>query len=382
MVAGLLVSVSASASAQLSAGVWWVYGYTHDSDFSSPAFSDTLDAETGGNFSDPAMVLYADDDGSHGPWRFSAEARLGQGSFTDPRNNTSGDFVGLHKAWIGHDFSDNLSLKVGKHQVPFGWKTANFWPGDLLQGGYGDQMDLGFKLSGQASAFQYDLAYYHQDDWGENSTDTMDDNAHWGASDTWRKIKTGVVNADWKPDQANTLGVSWQSGRMQDLYPLQDQNSASPGVQRNIENSNDEGRHDALDLHYLYEGEQFTGKYRFIRARRDFEGMDAFLNAPTGPGGISHGQPADNEVKTDRHVAHLGWQQGAWHYVLEASTATTDTEGNTADRIQAFAPGVRYNYGPGWIYLEYLSQNGDIGRNGDIYEADFRSVYVAFDFYF
>jgi hypothetical protein len=158
---------------------------------------------------------------------------------------------------------------------------------------------------------------------------------------------------------------------MQDLVPLMNNDPAA---------SNDDGRHDALDLHYLYEGERFTGKYRYIHARRDFSGMDAFLNSSAPP--RSHSTPADNEVETARHVAHLGWQQGAWHYVLEASTATTDTDGNTADRIQALAPGVRYNYGPGWIYLEYLSQDGDIGRNGDIYEADFRSVYVAFDFYF
>lgn len=362
--------LSAPANAQWSAGVWWVYGYISESDFTSASFSDDLDTETGGGFSDPAMVLYADDDGSHGSWRFSAEARFGRGSFTDARNNASGDFVGVHKAWLGYDFNENLELKVGKHQVPFGWKTVNFWPGDLLQAGYGDQMDTGLKLSGQQGPFAWDLAYYHQDDWGENSTDTMDDNGHWGASDTWRKIKTGVVNLDWNPDSANTLGVSGQSGRMQDLVPL----ASNPAA------STDNGRHNALDLHYLYEGERFTGKYRYIRARRDFSDMDAFLNAPAGD--ISHGRPAANDVETERHVAHLGWKHNRWHYVLEASRADTDTDNNPADPIRALAPGVRYNYGPGWIYLEYLSQNGDIDRNGDVSEADFRSVYMAFDFYF
>lgn len=366
LMVGLLAPVSVPADPQLSAGVWWVYGYITESDFSSPSnFSEALDNTTGGNFSDPALVFYADDDGSHSPWGYSAELRMGRGSFTDPTNNSSGGTVVMHKAWIDYQFNDNLNLKVGKNQVPFGWKTDNFWPGDLLQGGYGDQMDPGLKLSGRSGAFAYDLGYYHQDDWGETSTDTVDDGGHWGSSGTYRKIKTGVVNADWKPDDVNTLGVSWQNGRMQDLVPVANTNPAG---------SNDNGRHDALDLHYMYEGQQFTGKYRYIRARRDFNGMDAFLN--------SGSEPADAEVKTDRHVAHLGWKQDRWHYVLEASTATTDTDGNTADRVHAWAPGVRYNYGPGWIYLEYLAQDGDIDRNGDIYEDDFRSVYVAFDFYF
>jgi len=374
LILAALAPVSVPAQPQLSAGVWWVYGYITESDFSSLNFSQALDNTTGGNFSDPALVFYADDDGSHRPWGYSAELRMGRGSFTDPVNNSSGGTLVMHKAWIDYQFRENLELKIGKNQVPFGWKTVNFWPGDLLQGGYGDQMDPGLKLSGQSGAFAYDLAYYHQDDWGETSTDTVDDGGHWGSSSTYRKIKTGVVNADWKPDEANTLGVSWQSGRMQDLVPLDDTNNIP------AEATNDNGRHDALDLHYLYEGEQFTGKYRYIRTRRDFDGMDSFWDANSD--NLAHPQPADTEVRTNRHVAHLGWQQGAWHYVLEASTATTDTEGNSADRIQGWAPGVRYNYGPGWIYLEYIAQDGDIDRNGDIYEADFRSAYVAFDFYF
>jgi hypothetical protein len=362
---GLLLPLGTAAGVELSSGVWWVYGYITDSDFSSPSFSEALDNTTGGNFSDPALVFYADDDGSYGPWGYSAELRMGRGSFTDPINNSSGGTVVMHKAWIDYQFSDRLNLKVGKNQLPFGWKTGNFWPGDMLQGGYGDQVDPGLKLSGHSDTFAYDLAYYHQDDWGETSTDTVDDGGHWGSSATYRKIKTGVVNLDWNLDSTNTLGISGQRGRMQDLVPVANGDPAA---------SNDNGRHDALDLHYMHESEQFTGKYRYIRARRDFSGMDAFLT--------SGNQPADDEVKTERHVAHLGWQQDRWHYVLEVSTAATDTDGNAAERVYAYTPGVRYRYGSGSIYLEHLTQTGDIGRNGDIYEADFRSVYVAFDLYF
>ena len=47
----------------------------------------------------------------------------------------------------------------------------------------------------------------------------------------------------------------------------------------------------------------------------------------------------------------------------------------------AFAPGMRYDYGPGCIYLEYLTQNGFIDRNGEVGEGDFDAIYLSVDFY-
>lgn len=359
-----MVPASANAGTELGAGVWWVYQYVTNSDFNSPAFNADLDRETGGNFADPAFILYADDDGGYGPWHFSAEGRLGTGSFTDTANNNSGTNFTVHKAWIGYDINDDNELIIGKSQVPFGWKTVNFWPGDGLEGGYGDQMDVGFKLSGDHGDFHYDLAYYHQDDWGETSTDTVDDNGHWGSSTTYRKIKTGVLNGDWQFAKGNTIGVSYQYGRMQDLVPLQTNPSAS----------NDNGKHQALDLHYIFEMNDFYAKYRFIDTERDFSGMDAFLATAS--------RPADDKVKTQRHVVELGYKRDRWFYYIDGGVASTDTKGNDTSDVQFYAPGVSYKYGPGWLYLEYLWSNGDINRNGDIYAADFRAVYASFDFYF
>ncbi|MBL7251349.1 hypothetical protein ACLD02_06765 [Alloalcanivorax sp. C16-2] len=358
-----LVPLTAQAGAELSAGVWWVYQNVTKSDFTSPAFSEELDDETGGNFADPSLVIYADDDGSYGPWHFSAETRFGTGSFTNTASNNSGDNIVVHKAWIGYDVTDSSSLKIGKSQVPFGWKTANFWPGDGLEGGYGDQMDVGLKYSADAAGgLHYDVAYFHQDDWGEDSTDTVDDNGHWGTSDTYRKIKTGVVNLDWNFMEGHTVGVSAQYGRMQDLAAA------------DVANRNDEGTHQAYDLHYMFEKGNWSAKYRFIHAERDFSGMDAFL--------ASASAPADEEVETQRHVAELGYTHDNWFYYVDAGVASTDTTGNDADDVTFYAPGVRYQYGPGWIYLEYLGSDGDIAASGDIYESDFNALYVAFDFYF
>jgi len=53
-----------------------------------------------------------------------------------------------------------------------------------------------------------------------------------------------------------------------------------------------------------------------------------------------------------------------------------------ADTIAAFAPGISYDYGPGWIYLEYLTQDGWIDRDMMIHEGDFDAWYLTIDFYF
>ncbi len=357
--------ITATAGAELSAGVWWVYQNVTNSDFNATSFNEDLDNETGGNFADPALILYADDDGSHGPWHFSAETRIGTGSFTSPANNNSGDNFTLHKAWIGYDLTEDASLKLGKSQVPFGWKTVNFWPGDGLQGGYGDQMDVGLKLSGDTGAIHYDAAYYHQDDWGEDSTDTVDDNGHWGSRATCRKIKTGVLNVDWNFLEHHTVGASAQYGRMQDLVPVAAGNPSA---------SNDEGVHQAYDLHYMFEMDNWSAKYRFISVERDFDGMDALL--------ASADAPVDNKIENQRHVVEVGYNHNNWIYYVDAGVASTDTTGNDADDVQFIAPGIRYQYGPGWIYFEYLQSDGDINAYGDVYESDFDAAYVAFDFYF
>ncbi|MGM0678579.1 MAG: porin, partial [Pseudomonadota bacterium] len=169
--ASLVLPTFASASPAISGGVWFNYRNVADND---------RDNETAGDIADEALVLYVDDKKDGRPWSFSAETRFGPGSFTDPDNNSTGDSYTIHKAWIGYQMSDSSQLKIGKSQVPFGWKTANFWPGDVLLGGYGDQMDVGIKYSGSDDALSYDLAYYHADDWGETSTDSVDDNGHWG----------------------------------------------------------------------------------------------------------------------------------------------------------------------------------------------------------
>lgn len=352
---------AASAKPEFTAGVWFVYQNVTQSE----GAADDLDNTTGGNFADPAFILYANDNNSYGPWHFEAEFRIGTGSFTDVNNNNSGDHFAMHEAWIGYDVTDHSILKVGKTQVPFGWKTVNFWPGDGLQGGYGDQMDVGFKYSADLGDVHYDLAYYHQDDWGETSTDTVDDNGHWGTSDTYRKIKTGVVNLAWTFVPHHTIGASYQYGRMQDLVPVA---AGNPG------DSNDNGTHQEYDLYYIYEQGPWSLKYRYTHVRRDFGGMSSLL--------ASAKAPVSKVIKNQRHTAEVGYHHGNWFFYLDGGVASSQTRNNHADRVEFAAPGARYKYGPGWIYFEYLQSNGDINTWGDTYEGDFDALYVAIDFYF
>lgn len=336
------------ASNQLAGGVWFNYNQSLHSGANEP---------NNGTIGDEALVLYADGqaDKGQGNWSYSMEWRMGPGSFTDPANNSTGDQAGMHKAWVGFDLNDSHKLIVGKSQVPFGWKTYNFWPGDMLQGGYGDQMDVGLKLQGEASNLHYDVAYFHQDDWGKTSTDTMDDNRHWGSSSTYRKVQTWVGNAGFDLTPHQTVGVSLQTGRLQDFTTADDKV---------------DGDHSAAVVYYKGTFGNTFLKGEMIQTQRNL------------PENYATGNGLERKVENTRYAFEVGQSSGNWTYYLDASWADAKTKGNDASLVSAYAPGIKYNYGPGWIYAEYLTQDGYIGRNGNVGEGDFTALYLTMDFYF
>ena len=349
----------AMATTNISAGVWASYRYVTESDFNAPAFNSDIDEETGGDIGRESLILYGDHSQDEGPWRLSTEVRFGPGSFSDPDNNSTGSYTAIHKLWVGRSFAGNWDMKIGKSEVPFGWKTVNFWPGDMLQGGYGDQMDVGIKFTGEASGLDIAAAYYHQDDWGETSTDTLDDNSHWGSSTTYRKMQTGVADASYSfgsEGASSAFGVSVQAGKLQDLS---DHANACATSCTDL----DDGSHNAFAVYYEGAYGPFTAKAEAIRVNRDVPNVA-------------------NDVENTRYALQGGYSVGNWFLFLDATAASTDTDGNAADTVHAFAPGVTYDYGPGWVYVEYLKSNGDIDRDGDIYEADFDAMYVTMDYYF
>ena len=335
------------AQSALSGGIWANYQYLPD---------DEANKNSWGEIGNEALIIYLDgaaDEGT-GNWRYSAEVQAGPGSFTDPDNNSTGDYWVIHKAWVGWQLNADHIVRVGKSQVPFGWKTTNFWPGDIFLAGFGDQMDVGVKLSGDHNTLHYDAALYLADDWGSTSTDTVDDNRHWGSATTYRKVQTLVVNGEWQVQSDHTLGLSLQAGRLQNLM------SAERPV---------DGDHQAAVLFYEGTVDQWFGKASWIIMQRDLP--DDYVISAAVP----------ERIENQRLTVEAGYSVGPWRFYLDASVAEPDTRGSSTDAISAAAPGFSYDYGPGWVYLEYLNQDGYIDRDGRVNEGDFEALYVSLDFY-
>ena len=340
LTAAAILSTAAHASPNLSGGVWFNYQY---------AQNDKAQQESWGVIDSEALILYADGNVPDTPWTYSAETRIGPGSFTDANNNSTGSQFGIHKAWVGYQFEDGPMITIGKSQVPFAWKTYNFWPGDMLLAGYGDQMDVGVKVSQTLGALHYDAALYLADDWS-TSTDTMDDNGHWGSKSTYRKVQTFVGNLSYALNDISKVGVSAQSGGLQELVSGDGEVS---------------GDHNAAALYYTINFGGLWAKASYITTER---------NLPN--------EVADVTIENDRYAVSAGLNTGKWSFYTDLTYAQPDTDGNDADTVRAFAPGLSYDYGPGWIYLEYLTQDGYVDGNGQALEGDFDALYATIDFYF
>ncbi|MBM96935.1 MAG: hypothetical protein CMI09_13945 [Oceanospirillaceae bacterium] len=355
LLAASLASVQVTASPAISGGIWINYTYVgNDGDPAETA--DVISDNEGGFIGDEALILYFDDQKEGSPWSMSAEMRYGPGAYTRASENSTGDNFSLHKAWVAYQIDESKQVKVGKSQVPFGWKTYNNWPGDMLLGGYGDQMDVGVKLSGSVSAISYDAAYFHADDWGESSTDTQSDNGHWGSPTTYRKVKTLVANAAYQFAKDQKVGMSLQSGKLQALNDAEGEHPVN-------------GEHSAWVAYYTGQFDQVTVQAEYMGTRRELP--EGNLNALGG-----------DEVKNDRAALLLGYTSGDWFWFLDATQASAGTDGNVAGDVTAFSPGVTYNYGQGWIYLEYLTQDGFINRDGMVGEGDYSALYATIDYYF
>lgn len=331
-----------------------------------------------------ALVLYIDHQQEGTGWKLSAEWRTGPGSFSDSDNNSTGDTSGFHKLWVGYDFSEDRKLAIGKSQVPFGLATINFWPGDMALGGYADQLDVGVKFSDKQDAISYDLAWYISDDFGAKSTDTMDDNGHWGSSTTYRKVNTAVANIGYDLNSNNTVGFSYQQGELQDL------------TKASADTDSTFGGHNAWDVWYTGTFGNLSLMAQVMGTQRDnldalqfnsVRVLDAATNSITD---VAVPNTLQDEIKTLRQSVTVSYADGPFNYYVEYTGASTDTKGNKANDMVAFAPGVSYNYGPGWIYAEYLTQSNYLDSNSDVADAGnaandeskFSAMYLTVDYYF
>lgn len=338
-------AMPAIASDSISGG-FWVNHAIYDGDMSEATYGDT-------NYE--ALILYIDKTDEKTGWTFSSEMRYASGAFTDPANNNTGSHFGFHKAWIGKKFGAG-QLTIGKSEVPFGWKSVNFWPGDGMMGGYGDQMDVGAKWSAEFGALSYDVAYFHVDDFG-NSTETQDDGEHWGSKATYQKAQTFVGNVAYSVAKDQKVGVSYQNGRLRDLSDATDMRPYN-------------GDHNAAVAYYEGGFGDVGVKAQYMTTYRDLRGVG---------GGVPQA-----EIKNDRKAVTVTYTMGDYNFYVDYSNAESKTKDykDGVGSADSYASGVSYNYGPGWFYLEYLSNDGDIDENGRVANGDYDAWFVTMDYYF
>ncbi|MFT4775816.1 MAG: hypothetical protein ACI9B7_000181 [Oleispira sp.] len=354
------VAAPASASTAISGGIWLNHQQTTEDTGSDGS---VREESTLGTMHNESLILYIDHKKEDSAWQLSSEWRTGQGSFSDSSNNNSGDTSGFHKLWVGYNFSADRQLVIGKSKNPFGFGTSNFWPGDMGLGGFGDQMDVGVKFSDKQDAISYDLAWFVADDFGTTSTDSMDDNGHWGSATTYRKVNTAVANIGFDVSENSTVGVSYQQGELQDL------SGSEPDTDSIF------GDHNAWDVWY-------TGTYGNVGVKAQVIGTQRNDLNKIGVGA--------DEVKTMRQSLTVSYAAGPFSYYIDYTGVASDTDGNDASDMVAFAPGVSYNYGPGWIYAEYLTQSNYLDSNSDVAdvgnaandESKFSALYLTVDYYF
>lgn len=336
-----LVSFTSHSETTFSGGFWFNYNInqqTHDS-----------------HFGDEALVIYLDKQHEEQtPWNYSAEFRIGPGGFSDTENNTTGSNYVLHKAWISYSKNDQHTFILGKSQLPFGWKTGNFWPGDMFLAAYGDQMDVGLKYVGRYDSINVAAAFYPRDDWRKDSTDSTDDNRHWGSRKTYHKLDTWVGDITWTLQSSEKIGVSVQKGKLQESITGRDEK---------------DGEHHAYTLYYDYTFDEFTFKVSYIKGVRHLP--DAYFSLTGLP----------ESIRNQRYNNELSYQYDKWTFLIDVTLAKSNTVGGLDKMAIAYAPGVRYNYGGGWIYLEYLNQNAWFDRDMKINDGNFAAWYLTLDYY-
>jgi len=346
-------AVPAVASDAISGGFWVNHTIGND-DPDEVTYGDT-------NFE--TLIFYIDHTDDATGWKFSSEVRFGSGAFADPENNNTGGEWGFHKAWIGKDFEAG-SVKIGKSAVPFGFKTINFWPGDELIGGYGDQMDVGVKWSSDVSKFHYDVAYYHVDDFGD-STASMDDGFHWGSKITYQKGQTAVLNGSYEFMEGQEIGVSYQTGKLRDLAGNDDRPY--------------KGDHSAAVAYYEGTFGALGVKAQYITTERDLNGLTAASSAAGTPY-LTNG----DKIKNDRKSVTVSYAMNDFLFYVDYTNAESKTSDykDGVGSTDSWAPGMSYDYGPGWVYVEYLSNDGGVNSDGMITDSNYDAWYFTIDYYF
>ena len=340
----------------LSFGAWVNYTYNVDND----ASEDRL-----GDIDFPAFIIYANHE--HGDWFFDSELRYGSGSFQDFSGpNNEGDVQqswGFKELAFGRHYGEEWTMTLGLTDVPFTTSRINFWPGERMTSGFGDQENVGIRFDHQPvnAAWDMSLMFAKSQNWGTDTTSQDDGTlAHWGKNenpymeydeDTYHKINTligdfGVTQGDFRH------GVSVQAGQLAD-----------------IDDPSETETHFALGVYT----EGSVG---------DLDVQGQFVHYDQGDvNDLSN----DYDTQGAGQVGSLGIGSafGNWYTYGDLSARFPDSDRVNDDTQMDLVLGASYDYGPGWIYPEILLENITDEEDGAGGSDEFsQTISLTMDYYF
>lgn len=261
----------------------------------------------------------------------------------------------IHHGWMGYRFDKNSNIKIGVHQVPFGilpWASNNFYFSPAFYVGLEDDYDLGIKYEHTVENWNFQLAYYIEDegDWFGNSEDSA-------------RYSTDVVHTDGgslnKEEHQFNIRVT-HTFQHAEKYSTELGASYQYGLIPNS-GTGDDGEHYAAALHAHGKYDKWNLKLEAIRYEYNLENPVGISNDTVRMGGFDFSYNVASRANI--YQAGLAYRQPVDWGVIDAITpyvdyGIIDKDEDGWDSTQFVAPGFAIEAGRFYIYCDlYLSQN-------------------------
>ena len=347
----------------LGFGAWINYEYDNEAD------------ETAGNIDYESFNIYANHE--HDDWFFDAEVRFGGGSFQNFSGDTFEDTTqswGIKELAIGRHYGEEWTMTIGKTSIPFAWSRYNFWPGARQASGFDDSDGTGIRFDWDPVDSQIDssLMFVKNQNMGDDPTQQDD-----GTFGFWQG---GDQNDDLAYYRGNTLIGDIGFTAYDTRWGFSAQGGQLIGYDGSRIGTDDTESFWAVSPYF----ESQLGNF-------DVSGKLVHYDLGDDVGGVS--TPGEGQVA----ALSAGFAQGDWYHYTDltmhlpddgSSIVTNGANADDADNTIDAVLGSRYNYGPGWIYLEYYatnvtSEDNPTGNTGYVYQDDVNHVVnITMDYYF
>lgn len=132
----------------------------------------------------------------------------------------------IHHAWVGYEFTDDLTARAGIFQVPFGvlpYNSHNFYFSSLYYVGLEDNYDFGIGTTYTPGDWRFDLALLKNDERGGSSLESYSANVV-----GYNYPDTDAIAAD--EGAQNTQAVNTLAARAEYDYAVTDNLTLKPGA--------------------------------------------------------------------------------------------------------------------------------------------------------